>query len=80
MFSRKGYKWDVGVHAIGEVGEDNREFTANVYRWLSNNELKFAPLEKDGIVEKFIFPDNYKYEMPATTEQYLKGLKDKFPD
>ena len=37
MFARKGYEWDVGVHAIGEQGPDNRGSTKYIFRWLSND-------------------------------------------
>ena len=79
MFKRKGYTWDVGVHAIGEA-KVNQEFVGNIYRWLSDGDLEWASLEKDGVVEKFIFPEGYTYELSATKEGYMKDLKEKFPE
>jgi len=42
MFGRKGYKWDVGIHAIGAMGPYG-SLPKKIMDWLSAGEIKWAP-------------------------------------
>src|SRR4051812_11480795 len=41
-FARERFHWDVGVHYLGEMGENGQ--ARRVIDWLSGNTLDFAPL------------------------------------
>lgn len=75
-FSRKGYKWDVGVHCLGEMSEER--VPAKLLAWLGNHEIKMEPLGE--IYEKFTFPQNFKIDYPSDPEQFKKNLLAAFPE
>jgi all-trans-retinol 13,14-reductase len=76
MFGRKGYKWDVGVHVMGEMTEG--ELPYKMLMWLTNNKVKMN-LNADPY-EKFQFPDNFDVTMPANTQKFLDSLCEEFPE
>ena len=60
MFSRKGYHWDVGVHAMGEMRAE--DVPGRLLRWLTNNQVKMQSLGSP--YDRFYFPDNFYIEFP----------------
>ena len=75
MFTRKGYSWDVGVHAIGEVGHSGQ--LARAFNWLSKNKVKWNSLGKS--YDSFYYPDNYSIEFPDDKNVFIDRLKTDFP-
>jgi all-trans-retinol 13,14-reductase len=73
-FTRPGYEWDVGVHYVGEVGEEGALRAPLEY--LTEGRLAWAPL-----------PDTYdrvhlgerSYDLVKGRERFLATLKDAFP-
>jgi all-trans-retinol 13,14-reductase len=75
MFGRKGYKWDVGVHVIGEMGPKDQP--GKMLRWLSNNKVDMVSL--GDTYDRFWFPDGFKVRFPDSRAKYIAQLKEKFP-
>ena len=75
-YARKGYQWDAGVHAVGEMGE--KQIPGKILRWLSNDQLEMVSLESP--YDRFMMPDNFTVEFPDHYKAFLADLKEKFPD
>ncbi len=75
VFSRKGFTWDVGVHAIGEVTEHS--MTGRLLSWLSQEELTWSSLGET--YEHFHFPGGLHVEFPDSPEQFRQNLVEAFP-
>lgn len=76
MFGRKGYKWDVGVHVIGEMGE--KDVPGKMLAWLSNGKVEMISL--GDTYDRFWFPDGFKVRFPDKREKYISEIKEKFPE
>ncbi|MGB1014122.1 MAG: phytoene desaturase family protein, partial [Nannocystaceae bacterium] len=76
MFKRKGYIWDVGVHAVGEVTPHS--MTGRLLALLTDGALKWASLGP--VYEDFTFPDGLKLEFPDSPQKFRQNLIDAFPD
>ncbi|MCB9234484.1 MAG: NAD(P)/FAD-dependent oxidoreductase [Bacteroidia bacterium] len=76
MFGRKGFHWDVGVHAIGEMqpGKTPRK----LLDWLSNSSIKMVSLGDP--FDRFVFPDGFEFELPQGRLKYIDSLKKLFPE
>lgn len=74
-FKRKKFEWDVGVHALGEMG-DNR-LPGKLINWLSDGKVKMNAYGHP--YETFIFPDGYKFEYPNSKEEFKENLIKDFP-
>jgi len=75
MFSRPGYSWDVGVHAVGEVSE--RSMTGRVLAELTNRKLQWASLGE--VYDEFHWPDGFRIDFPDTPQKFRENLVEKFP-
>lgn len=76
MFKRPGYKWDVGVHAVGEVTEHS--LTGRLLHALTDGDLKWASLGP--VYDEFHFPDGFRIDFPDSPAQFRDNLLDAFPD
>ena len=74
-FKRKGYVWDVGLHYVGQVHIDGTLLN-KVFRYISNDELKWAPL--DNVYDRAVFGDT-EYEFPTGKENLKAMFKEHFP-
>lgn len=75
-FPRKGYVWDVGVHAIGDV--TRHSLTGRLLRSLTRDRLEWASLGP--VYDEFFFPDGLHIEFPDTPQQFRANLIEAFPD
>ncbi|HHG85500.1 MAG TPA: NAD(P)/FAD-dependent oxidoreductase, partial [Bacteroidetes bacterium] len=76
MFGRKGFHWDVGVHAIGEMRE--KDVPGRILNWLGRGEVEMVPLGNP--YDRFWFADGYKWELPDSRVAYFAQLKAEFPE
>ncbi len=76
MFGRKGYKWDVGVHVMGQMAEGDQ--AQRMLKWLTRDKVKMN-LNGDPF-DSFFFPDGFEVLMPASEQGFLDHLTEKFPD
>lgn len=75
-FKRQRWVWDVGVHAVGEVGD--RALIGKVLKRLTGGQLEWASLGK--IYEEFYFPEGVRVDFPDRREQFIENLCAIFPD
>ena len=76
MFSRPGYSWDVGVHAVGEVTE--RSMPGRLLAHLTDGRLEWASLGP--VYDEFYFPDGFRIDFPDSPKQFRDNLVAAFPD
>lgn len=76
VFKRKGFTWDVGVHALGEMSK--KRIPGKVLSWLSNDQIKMN-LYSD-IYDTFHFPEGLSFELPSDFQQFEKNLHQAFPE
>jgi all-trans-retinol 13,14-reductase len=75
-FTLEGYRFNTGVHYIGELGEGER--LRRIYEGLGvSRDLAFLELNPDGY--DHIFIGNEKFDIPRGKEAYIARLKDRFP-
>ena len=65
-FTRKNYRWDVGVHAVGEVTV--RSMPGRLLRALTDGKLEWAPLGP--VYDAFHFPGGMQVDFPDSPGQY----------
>jgi len=75
MFGRKGYKWDVGVHVMGEMSEG--EVPLKMLQWLTNGKVKMNSLGDP--FDTFYFPGGLDIHMPEGEQKFLDQLYGLFP-
>jgi all-trans-retinol 13,14-reductase len=75
-FSRYGFRWDVGLHYLGEMGRGGE--ARPVIDWLSGGAIAFQPLgEAYDIVH---FPDHVAVRFARPKDALIFELKAHFPD
>ena len=73
-FSRKGYTWDVGVHAVGEVTKHS--LPGRVLAWLTDDRLQWASLGP--VYDEFHFPGGFRIDFPDNPQQFRDNLVKRF--
>jgi all-trans-retinol 13,14-reductase len=76
MFGRKGFQWDVGVHALGELHEGGQ--VAKMLAWLAEEEVPMVSLGDP--YDRFRFPDGLEIDFPPSQEALIETLHARFPD
>lgn len=74
-FSRRGYRWDVGVHVIGEMTE--RGFPGRLLGALTDGRLKWASLGP--VYDSFTMPGGFHIDYPDNPRQFRENLIEAFP-
>ncbi|MEY4745101.1 MAG: hypothetical protein RL272_1046 [Candidatus Parcubacteria bacterium] len=74
-FSRRGYTWDVGVHAVGEMTE--RGIPGRMFGALTDGRLKWASLGP--VYDSFAMPDGINIDYPDNPRQFRENLVEAFP-
>ena len=75
-FKRKGFRWDVGVHAVGEV--TRHSLPGRLLAILSEGRLEWASLGE--VYDEFHFPDGFRIDFPDNPEAFKANLVAAFPD
>ena len=75
VFKRKGWTWDVGVHAVGEVTEHS--VTGRLLSSLTDGRLKWAPLGQR--YDEFFYPEGRRIDFPSTPREFRDNLVEAFP-
>lgn len=75
-FSRNGFRWDVGLHYLGEMGPDGE--ARAVIDWLSGEAITFAPL--GDTYDVMHFPGDFTVHFMRSRAALELELKAKFPD
>lgn len=74
-FSRKGWTWDVGVHAVGEV--TRHSMPGRILHALTDGALQWASLGE--AYDQFHFPGGFRIDFPDTPEKFRDALVAAFP-
>ncbi len=74
-FKRPGYRWDVGVHIVGEMTE--RSFAGRLLADLSDGRLQWESVGP--IYDEFNFPDGFTIQFPDSPEEFRETLIGFFP-
>ena len=75
-FTRKGFEWDVGVHAVGDA--DPRSQVGGMFDYISEGRLKWEYF--GDVYETFRFPDDKKYVFPSKKGAFRKAIENYFPE
>ena len=73
-FSRKQYKWDVGLHYIGTIFEGR--LTGRVFDFITNGKLKWQKILEP--FEAFVYPD-FTFKLFGEEKKYKHDLIRMFP-
>lgn len=74
-FKRGPYEWDVGVHAIGDVGPET--MLGRLLSTLTDNKLEWASL--GGVYDEFYYP-GLRIDFPDNAADFRAALVAAFPD
>jgi all-trans-retinol 13,14-reductase len=74
-FTRPGYRWDVGVHLVGEMTE--RSYLGRLLRDLTEGRLQWASVGE--VYDEFNFPDGFTIQFPNTKPAFRDVLHEYFP-
>jgi all-trans-retinol 13,14-reductase len=74
-FRRPGYRWDVGVHAVGEVTPHS--MTGRLLERLTEGRLQWASLGE--VYDQFHYPDGLELDFPDNPTAFRQNLIDAFP-
>ena len=75
MFKRPGYRWDVGVHIVGEMSP--MSYPGRLLAALTDGRLQWESVGE--IYDEFNFPDGFTIQLPDTPEKFRETLIDYFP-
>jgi len=74
-FTRKQWRWDVGVHAVGEVTV--RSMPGRLLKALTDGKLEWASLGP--VYDAFYFPGGKQLDFPDNPEAFRENLTRAFP-
>ncbi|HSR43922.1 MAG TPA: NAD(P)/FAD-dependent oxidoreductase [Acidimicrobiia bacterium] len=75
MFKRPGYRWDVGVHIVGEMSD--KSYLGRLLQNLTDGRLQWESV--GGVYDEFNFPDGFSIQLPDSRERFRETLIDYFP-
>jgi all-trans-retinol 13,14-reductase len=74
-FKRKGWRWDVGVHAVGEVTK--HAMPGRLLAYLTDDRLEWASLGE--VYDEFHWPGGFRIDFPDTPDKFRANLLAAFP-
>lgn len=74
-FKRKGYEWDVGVHYVGQVG-DEKSLMRKTLDYITDSQLKWSPM---GEVYDRVIIAGKTYDFVAGSAKQMAQLEAYFP-
>lgn len=74
-FKRPGYRWDVGVHIVGEMSQQS--YPGRLLAALGDGRLAWEPVGE--FYDEFNFPDGFSVRLPDTAEGFRQTLGESFP-
>jgi all-trans-retinol 13,14-reductase len=76
VFRRKGFAWDVGVHAVGEI--THHSLPGRLLTRLTDGRLAWASLGE--AYDRFTWPGDFHLEFANTPQQHRANLVAAFPE
>ncbi len=74
-FHRGGFRWDVGVHYLGEMGPEGEAH--GILDWLAGGAIKFTSL--GAVYDTVHFPGNFEVQFARPQAALQLELKERFP-
>jgi len=74
-FTRPGYRWDVGVHAVGEVTAHS--MTGRLLELMTEGKLQWTSLGE--VYDELSFPGGFRFEIPDNPGLLRRNLGEAFP-
>ncbi|MBW2455686.1 MAG: NAD(P)/FAD-dependent oxidoreductase [Deltaproteobacteria bacterium] len=74
-FKRPGYRWDVGVHAVGEVTAHS--MTGRLLELMTDGKLQWTSLGEN--YDQLSFPGGFRFDIPDNPRQLRRNLVEAFP-
>jgi all-trans-retinol 13,14-reductase len=75
-FKRPGFRWDVGVHIVGEMSDAS--YPGRLLGDLTEGRLAWASV--GDVYDEFHFPDGFVIQFPNSREAFRDRLVEAFPD
>jgi all-trans-retinol 13,14-reductase len=75
-FKRKGFEWDVGVHYVGQVGNEN-SILRKIFDYVTESKLRWEPMGE--LYDRAIIAGDI-YDFVAGKENQIRQLVEKFPE
>jgi all-trans-retinol 13,14-reductase len=75
VFHRPGYEWDVGLHYIGDV-QNEQSIVRRAFDRITDGQLKWAAMPD--VYDRFVI-GNKTYEFVSGVERFRARMKDYFP-
>jgi all-trans-retinol 13,14-reductase len=75
-FSREGWTWGVGVHYLGDMGQEDE--AEGLLEWISDGTIRMASMGP--VYDAIHFPDGFVTHFARPEEALRRELKAKFPD
>ena len=76
VFKRRGYEWDVGIHYIGEVGNE-QGVLRRMFDYVTDGELEWADMGE--VYDRIVIGDK-TYDFPKGVENWKTAMKNYFPN
>ncbi|MEO1134469.1 MAG: NAD(P)/FAD-dependent oxidoreductase [Cyanobacteria bacterium J06639_1] len=73
-FERDGFKWDVGIHYVGDMGAGS--FGRSLFDYVTDAQVKWQRMPE--VYDKIVFPD-FTFDIHGTPERYREDLAALFP-
>ena len=73
-FRRKGYKWDVGLHYVGDMAPNS--LSRQVMDMVTGGQVEWAKMENP--IEHFVYPQHH-LQVSSSEAEYKQALKSEFP-
>ncbi len=74
-FARKQWRWDVGVHAVGEV--TTKDLPGRLMKALTDDRLRWASLGP--VYDAFYYPGGFQLDFPDSMSRFRENLVRAFP-
>jgi phytoene dehydrogenase-like protein len=74
IFTRKGFTWDVGIHYVGNMGEDMP--SRQMMDLITDHGVQWRQMPER--FDRFVYPD-FTYEVPSDAARYEQELIERFP-
>ncbi|MDR3472984.1 MAG: NAD(P)/FAD-dependent oxidoreductase [Devosia sp.] len=75
-FARNGFKWDAGLHYLGDMGPGDPDRA--VLDWLTDTPMEFASMGP--VYDTLHFPDGFDLELSRPEAAQRLDLMERFPD
>ncbi|MGD1922283.1 MAG: phytoene desaturase family protein, partial [Pleurocapsa sp.] len=74
-FERQGFRWDVGLHYVGEMGEG--EIGRQIFDYITEEKLRWNKMPDP--FDVFVYPD-FTFKVSADPQKYQSDLIEMFPE